>query len=353
MAQLSDFELRTSPGLWRWYDSSARQLAFSAGTRADTEAWQERLRQTLTGLLASWPDVRCDLDSHLIETVETEGFTREMVTIQVQPGEYMPCYVLIPRTGARPFKPVIALHGHGTWGARGLVGIAESELETEFIRQHNYDYARQLALRGFLVFAPVQRGFGERMEDTAQPVDTVPDAQMWLSSCKTLGLNLLLRGQTLLGLRVWDVMRLIDYIRTRSEPMVDGLGCAGLSGGGTITLFTTALDRRISCAVVSGYFNSFRASIMSIEHCVCNYVPGILQYAEMVDIAGLIAPRPLLVEAGTQDPIFPVEATRRAVGELRSIYGCFGAEERLDTDIFEGVHQWSGRKAYDWLQTWL
>jgi dienelactone hydrolase len=353
MPNLADFELRTTPGLWRWYDESARQLAFSANSRTETEAWQDTLRQTVIRLLGGWPDSKCALDPHLIETTEADGFTRELIMIQVQPGEYMPCYVLKPHTGARPYRPVIALHGHGTWAAGPIVGIAGSDLESEFIKKHNYDYARQLALRGFLVFAPVLRGFGERMEDTALPVDTVPNEQSWLSSCKTLGLNLLLRGQTLIGLRSWDVMRLIDYIRTRSEAMIDGLGCVGLSGGGMITLFTTALDKRITCAVVSGYFNSFRTSIMSIEHCVCNYVPGIVQYAEMVDIAGLVAPRPLLVETGTQDPIFPAQATRQAVDDLRPIYACFGAEDHLDIDIFDGSHQWSGRKAYDWLQRWL
>ncbi|HVO44266.1 MAG TPA: hypothetical protein VMT34_16680, partial [Aggregatilineales bacterium] len=98
---------------------------------------------------------------------------------------------------------------------------------------------------------------------------------------------------------------------------------------------------------------SFRDSIMSIDHCACNYVPGILQYAEMADIAGLIAPRPLLVESGGHDPIFPTAATRRALDQLRPIYRCFGAEDRLDADFFEGAHQWSGRKAYDWLKRWL
>src|SRR5262249_17618830 len=205
-----------------------------------------------------------DFDPHVIESVKEEGYTREKIVIQVQPGEYMPCYVLIPDSVPGPLKPMIALHGHGTWGAKGIIGLTESSPELEFIRLHNYDYARQFALRGFMVFAPVLRAFGDRMETLKQPVDTVPNEEMWLSSCKPLGMNLLLRGQTLLGWRVWDVMRLIDYIQTRPEKMSDTLGCVGLSGGGMITLFTTALDVRISAAVVSGYFNSFKDSIMSI-----------------------------------------------------------------------------------------
>ena len=120
-----------------------------------------------------------------------------------------------------------------------------------------------------------------------------------------------------------------------------------------LTLFSTALDQRITCAVVSGYFNTFRASIMSIHHCLCNFVPGIVKVAEMADLAGLVAPRPLLIESGTQDPIFPVEATRQAYAELQKIYTEFSAVDRLDIDIFGGEHSWSGAKAYDWLENWL
>ena len=120
-----------------------------------------------------------------------------------------------------------------------------------------------------------------------------------------------------------------------------------------VALFSAALDQRIACAVVSGYLNTFRDSIMAIDHCLCNYVPGILQYAEMADIAGLIAPRPLLIESGERDPIFPIAATRHALEELNRIYSVFGAPERLAADLFEGEHRWSGAKAYDWLGRWL
>jgi dienelactone hydrolase len=148
-------------------------------------------------------------------------------------------------------------------------------------------------------------------------------------------------------------MRLIDYIRSRPEPLTGTLGCVGLSGGGMVTLFTTALDQRVTCAVVSGYFNTFRDSIMSVRHCLCNFVPGILNYAEMVDIAGMVTPRPLLIETGTQDPIFPTTATQEAYKSLERIYSVFGAAQNLDIDIFEGEHAWSGAKAYDWLARWL
>jgi dienelactone hydrolase len=46
-------------------------------------------------------------------------------------------------------------------------------------------------------------------------------------------------------------MRAIDYLLTRSEVDPDRFGCAGHSGGGTLTLFISALDNRVKCAVVN------------------------------------------------------------------------------------------------------
>jgi dienelactone hydrolase len=338
--------LGTVPGLLRWYDQTPRRLGFRASTSAEAQAWQSELRETLTRLLGGFPAERCDLDPHLIETVEEERFTRQLLVFQSRPGEYVPCYVLIPRDAARPFRTVIALHGHGSAGARHVVGLPATEPEVELGRTANYDYARQLALRGFLVFAPTLRGFGERMEP--HPLRNVLE-EKYESSCEAAGYDALLCGQTLMGLRVWDQMRLIDYIEARDEPRTAGLACVGLSGGGSATLYTAALEPRVTSAVISCAFNPYRDSILPLSHCACNYVPGLVQYAEIADIAGLIAPRPVLVEAGTQDPSFPVAGTRRAVEDLRRIYERFGAADSVETDIFEGGHRWSGAKAYGWL----
>ena len=354
MPTLSDFELRSLPGLWRQYEETPRRLAFAASTVAEAETWQDELAVALTQLLGGFPQERCDLDPNVITRARRQGYTLEQIVIQTLPGEYMPVYVLIPDGVAPPYRPVIALHGHGAWGARPLIGETETPVEDEFVAMLNYDYARQLALRGYLVFAPVLRGFGERMEDAPwREVHDLAQPEMWVSSCRYEAVNALMLGHTLLGLRLWDVIRLVDYVHSRPQPLTGTLGCVGLSGGGTVGLFATALEPRITCAVVSGYFNTFRDSIMSIEHCFCNYVPGLARDAEMADVAGLIAPRPLLVESGLADPIYPASATRTALAHLRPIYNLFGAGDRLDADLFEGGHRWSGAKAYDWLQRWL
>jgi hypothetical protein len=146
----------------------------------------------------------------------------------------------------------------------------------------------------------------------------------------------------MIGWRVYDVMRAIDWIETRPALDAKRVGCTGISGGGTCTLFSTALEPRIRGALVSGYLNTFRSSIMSVSHCIDNYVPGILNWAEAYDVAGLIAPRPLFSEGGDRDPIFPVAATRASFERVKKVYAVFGAPEAIGQQIFDGEHEFHG-----------
>jgi hypothetical protein len=127
------------------------------------------------------------------------------------------------------------------------------------------------------------------------------------------------------------------------------VGCMGISGGGTITVFATALEPRIRVALVSGYLNTFRDSVGSLSHCIDNYVPGILNWAEMYDVAGLIAPRPLFVESGDKDNIFPIAASVESFNKVREVYGVFGAAERIEQEVFPGEHSFWGKRGIPFL----
>ena len=71
-------------------------------------------------------------------------------------------------------------------------------------------------------------------------------------------------------------------------------------------------------------------------------------------LIGLVAPRPMFVESGTEDDLF--SATVAAVGceRLRRVYRSLGAsEDRIVHEISEGGHQWYGVGAFDFLERWL
>ena len=312
--------------------------------------WQNELRAKVASLLGgfSWP--REDLAPQVLATAQKDGYVQQKVEITSEPGVRVPLYVLTPDTGQGPYPTVIALHGHGS-GVQEVIGEPQDEQVAAHMRNCNHDYGRQLAQQGFLVFALEQRAFGERreVEDVAQSPGQ--------SSCRQASMNALMLGRTMIGMRVWDVMRVIDYAEQYGKQTglakTDSLACVGLSGGGTVTTFATAMDSRITTAVISGYFCTWQWSIMAMRHCEDNYIPGILQHAEMADIGALIAPRPLLIEAGTEDSIFPLPGVHDAYGKLAEVYALLEASERLALDVFEGEHQWHGTVAVDWLKRWL
>ena len=120
----------------------------------------------------------------------------------------------------------------------------------------------------------------------------------------------------------------------------------GNSGGGTISVFATALLPRLAFAMPSCYFCTFKDSIMSIAHCMDNYIPGLLKYAEMADIMGLFAPKPVVIVAGEEDNIFPIAATRRAFKDLWRIYRVIGAENRCHLIVGKGGHRFYSEEAW-------
>lgn len=337
------------------YDRMPMQLRFNARNMKEALRWQRRLRQTLVKLLGGFPKERCPLEPQVLEvkdlTIRSDNdelvpYRRETITFQSRENLKVFGYFLKPISDSEKLPVVICLPGHGR-GVDDIVGINEDGSLRERWGGYQRDFALQCVANGFAALAIEQLGFGHRREEKARRQGAS------VSSCQPLAGSALLLGETMVAWRVWDVMRAIDYLQTRTDVDSQLIAVMGISGGGKISLFSAALDTRIKVAVISGYFNTFRSSIFSISHCIDNYIPGILKYAEMPDIAGLIAPRPIHIEHGTRDPIFPVEATKEAFKQLEKIYGVFNAADRVSLYIFEGEHEFNGKEAFPFLKRWL
>lgn len=76
-------------------------------------------------------------------------------------------------------------------------------------------------------------------------------------------------------------------------------------------------------------------------------LPHLYKYADVADIAGLIASRPLLIESGVHDQCFPIEPVLSAHEHLKRIYQAAVALDRLRIDIFAGGHQFHGPVAFE------
>lgn len=120
----------------------------------------------------------------------------------------------------------------------------------------------------------------------------------------------------------------------------------GNSGGGATSMFSAALLARIAFAIPSGYFCTYTDSSMKLFHCMDNYLPGLLKYAEMSDIMGLFAPKPVVLVAGKDDDIFPIQATRRAFKALQRIYAACGAGDRCHLVVGNGGHRFYAKETW-------
>ena len=143
----------------------------------------------------------------------------------------------------------------------------------------------------------------------------------------------------MLAERVFDISRGIDYLLTRDDVNPKRIGVMGNSGGGTASMFSAAILPKVSFAIVSCYFCTFADSIMRIYHCTDNYIPGILNYAEMSDIMGLFAPKPVVIVAGKEDEIFPIKAVRKEYKKLQKIYSAAHAENKCSLVVGSEGHQ--------------
>jgi dienelactone hydrolase len=319
------------------YAAAPRRLRFAARTRADAEAWQKALRARLTELLGGFPASRGALRPATLETRAFPGYRREKIVFDSGPGVSVLAYVLLPDKAPRPAPTVICIPGHGR-GVDDIVGIDEQGRDRTDKAGYQHDFAIQAAEAGLAAVAIEPMGFGCRRDPL--------NARQGLArkACEPVAGGALLVGETMIGWRVWDVVRTIDYIASRPDLDSSRVGCIGISGGGTATLFSAALDTRIRAALVSGYLNTFRDSVGSLAHCIDNYVPGILNWAEMHDIAGLIAPRALFVESGEKDNIFPVAASVESFGHVRGIYEVFQAGDRIEQEVFPDEHSFWGKR---------
>lgn len=317
-------------------------------TAGNWDDWRQQFRSELGDLLGMGRihAEGVDLQPRLIESAEYETYTLEKRCIATEQGVDIPFYLLLPKSAQGPVPLVITPHGHGRRGKEVYVGRFEDEKERDDSLAGDRDIALQAVNEGYAVIAPDVRGFWEMglAEDMANRRN---------NSCAKLQRMAMMYGRTVIGERVHDMGRLIDYAETRSEIDTSRIVMTGNSGGGTVTLFAAAMDERISIAIPGSYFCKFEDSIVPIEHCPCNLIPGILQYAEMFDVVGLIAPRPFLVVHGVDDRIYPIEGTREAFAAVQEMYQSLGVADRCELFVGDSGHRYYKDRVWSFVKEHL
>lgn len=235
------------------YAESHQEFAFEGDSPADVEAWQADARPQLRRLLGL-ERMEGELGEHT-PTVEMDapeqldGFSRRLGRIATEPEWSVEFWMLKP-DGEGPFPLAVMPHGHEPRGHDTYAGVHQgNEKRIQRIENLDADVAVQAVRRGYLSMAVNTRGFES---------NCIPDLNERHNgqNCHSQLIHALLAGRTVIGERVWDLQRVIDWAVRRAD--VDGsrILMTGNSGGGMATTYAAACDTRISVAVPSSSFTT-------------------------------------------------------------------------------------------------
>jgi cephalosporin-C deacetylase-like acetyl esterase len=298
----------------------------------DFPKWQKAAKEKLTELLGLDKMKSADPELEIEFVKEIEGATEIRFTFQSEPGYRIPCHLWLPNGIEKP-PVMICLQGH----TNGMhISMGRRVYKTDIFDNREMDFSLQLIKQGFAALAMELRNFGECGGDEAG------------THCFEEALTTLLMGRTLIGERVWDIMRLIDVVKSNFADKVDidTICCMGLSGGGTATAYVAALEPRLTLAMPICAVCSWEESIAARRHCACNYVPRIAEYFDMGDIAAMAYPTHYVQVNGEVDSGFYFKGALDTSAQVKRAYTDMGHSERYSFVAGSGGHRFYADLSY-------
>lgn len=281
------------------------------------DEWQHRRAQLKSHLLAAWggfPEVPCDLEPRKFGEFQRPGYRVEKLAIQTRPGIWMTANAYVPDQPGR-MPAILNVHGH--WAGAKQDPVVQSRCIAA-------------AKLGYFVlcvdaFGAGERGIGKKLGEY--------HGEMVAATLLPIGLPLS-------GLQVYENMRAVDYLLTRTEVDPQRIGITGASGGGNQTMYAGAFDERFRCVVPTCSVGNYQA-YLSAACCMCEVVPGALTFTEEGDVLGLAANRGMMVTSATRDAFqFSVDEAKRSFSRLESIASLY-KDASVKHTIVESEHNYN------------
>ncbi len=274
-------------------------------------AWKERaasLRKQVLFASGLLPMPRkTPLNPQVFGRTEYGDYSIEKVLIETLPGFFLGGNLYRPIGKRGPFPGIVSPHGHWRYGR-----FENSEAGSVPAR------GISLAKQGYVVLTYDMIGYN----DTTQLPHGFegPREQLW--------------GLGMLGLQTWNSIRAVDFLLTLSDVDPQRIGATGASGGGTQTFMLSAVDDRVRFSapvnMISGIMQGGS---------VCENAANLRIDTYNVEIAALMAPRPMLMVSATGD------WTRNTPSDeypaVRGIYELYDAESQLEQVQIDAPHNYN------------
>jgi dienelactone hydrolase len=303
-----------------------RSVDWAPVTAAEWQARREVLRTRLEQAWGGFPAERCPLEPRMIGTIPRDGYRIDKLLLQTMPGVWMTALAYVPE-GSGPFPAILNVHGH--WKHAKLEPVVQSR-------------CIGAAKLGFLVLAVDAFGAGERAIGTA----------LGEYHGEMAGATLLPIGRPLSGIQVYENMRAVDYLQSRRDVIADRIGVTGASGGGNQSMYAGAWDERLAAAVPVCSVGNYMA-YLGAACCLCEVVPGAMQFTEEADVLALTAPRGLMPINATRDALqFSIREARKSLVNTQHVYDLLGVSDHVYHTTFHWHHDYSQamREAmYGWM----
>jgi cephalosporin-C deacetylase-like acetyl esterase len=292
----------------------------SLNTIEQWESYQLEIQNKIHDIIGPFPD-KTPLNPRITGTIERPDFTVEKIIYESQPGFFVTAVLLIPGQMTGPAPAVIYASGHTANGFRSEV------------------YQRKiinLVKKGFVVLAfdPVSQGERLQYFDEENGRSAVGGAT---SEHSYAGAQMFLTGSSLARYMIWDGIRAVDYLQTRSEVDPNRIGITGRSGGGTQSSYIAALDDRIAASAPENYITSLEYLLKSRgpQDAEQNFYHGIANGIDHADLLLSFAPKPSMIIATTRD-FFSIQGARETFEEVQRFYDTAGKPDHFS--IVEDDH---------------
>ena len=250
--------------------------------------------------------------------------------IPVLPGVHAEGIYIVPKSVRGRVPLVISMHGGG--------GSPEVAL---FHGGANYhDMVRGAVKRGYAVFAP-------------QHLFSAPGYPADIRNRTDDRLRLV--GTSLTAVEIAKITRSLDVLLKRPEVDPKRVAMVGLSYGGYYGLVVPALEPRIKVVVSSCYFGVQEFRYEGDELSVPSDFRFMDRFSLLRDseIAALICPRPLLIQAGKNDDPAHRDMGVRLAPQVASYYGRLGLGDAFRFLVFDGAHEFHDASAWEFLRRYL